>query len=1257
MGGGVHLSVRVPWHDSGWSGSVCRDPLANASCVLLKNVSGRRHDDYEVANAGRPLNEVDVSRIGCMTERGSFLSPHSYELTQEHPYRFNPTLRGLLRPTPVTVPAYGVHATPYFWLHRANVEDVRQEFDVDYRDELEEFVDRELNYKPAWVLHGDNQRTLIERFFADVDVGSALVFFYAKHSPFDGSRTGGPLLVGAARITDVELPGRWETSGPVPFPNHMWETSVRHSLRPDGTDGILLPVAELARMEARGEEVADALAWAPEHGGREFAYVTERVSDDTAIATLERLFHAAQRCQALGLDVPDHSLQWLSDRIGEMWSMRGPAPGLGAVLGAVGFPYGAVLARAIARHAPDDTDPWDILTGAIARPDRYPDEISRGITATPRKVWATFSDIQRRVLRLLSRFQLTTEQARALFASDGIDLTPEELIEDPYLAYICMVGTASPVAFDVVDRGCFPQAGIRARFPMEEPSAMTDGADARRVQALVVWVLEEAALAGDTLMPLREVIRTIEERRLAEGCPLTEQTFVAHGLHPTRVSYDPESPDWPPLLGTELADGTPAFKLARLETTARVIRRAFDTQLSRPRAVPPDDLADNLAQALPSMVDDDPAELRARQEKKVALAELFAAPLSVLNGRAGTGKTTLVKALVSRAEVKGKGVLLLAPTGKARVQLQTKVGQGYEAQTLAQFLSKYQRYDGATGTYLTRGGQPRAPRVGTVVVDECSMLTEEQLAALLDVLIPPDRLILIGDPRQLPPIGAGRPFVDLITRLTARVKPPRFPRVAGGYAELTELRRQQGEVRDDLMLATWFSGDEIPQGFDEVWQRLRTGRDMDSLAAIPWGATRHSEVIDKGLAQELDVAGPEAPGRFETSYGGRRDGPWMKFPTGEGGAAKMSEAWQILTPTRGHAWGTVEINRHLKRSYRRRALSAALKRRYERTVPQPIGAEQIVLGDKVLNNRNMRSGGWPRKTGLDYVANGEIGVVVGAIGKRGKPPQWTNVEFSSQIGVTYGYRGDDEDDPALELAWAITIHKSQGSEFDTVFVVLPGSARRLSREMLYTALTRQQKRVVLLHERPIDELLELTRSTGSETAHRLTDLFVRPDPKPVRFADGTEAGMLDANLVHVTADGTLVRSKNEVIVAGILDTVAPGLWTYEQPLSLNGQTRYPDFTIVSPDGRTIYWEHLGMLDNPHYEAAWRHKERWYSEGGILPYDQGGGPHGTLIHTDDRAGVNVAAWTELAGQVIGPVVPGPRTEPTKRTRKTPPGKHK
>ncbi|WP_206024461.1 hypothetical protein [Rhodococcus sp. 14C212] len=97
--------------------------------------------------------------------------------------------------------------------------------------------------------------------------------------------------------------------------------------------------------------------------------------------------------------------------------------------------------------------------------------------------------------------------------------------------------------------------------------------------------------------------------------------------------------------------------------------------------------------------------------------------------------------------------------------------------------------------------------------------------------VPPDRLILVGDPRQLPPIGEGRPFVDL-ERAARAGHDGRWPAVAPGWAEPTVLRRQQGHVRDDLMLAKWFAGDEIPEGFDDVWERIRRGEEMPSLRAV-----------------------------------------------------------------------------------------------------------------------------------------------------------------------------------------------------------------------------------------------------------------------------------------------------------------------------------------------------------------------------------------------------------------------------------------
>src|ERR1700761_7798718 len=108
----------------------------------------------------------------------------------------------------------------------------------------------------------------------------------------------------------------------------------------------------------------------------------------------------------------------------------------------------------------------------------------------------------------------------------------------------------------------------------------------------------------------------------------------------------------------------------------------------------------------------------------------------------------------------------------------------------------------------------------------------------------------------------------------------------------------------------------------------------------------------------------------------------------------------------------------------------------------------------------------PRKKGLNYIANGEIGVVVGQfkLPSHTYPgrPKYTEVEFSSQKGYKYIFKSgefSEEGNTPLELAYALTVHKSQGSEFKKVFLVIPNPCLLLTREMLYTALTRQKEKV------------------------------------------------------------------------------------------------------------------------------------------------------------------------------------------------------
>lgn len=142
--------------------------------------------------------------------------------------------------------------------------------------------------------------------------------------------------------------------------------------------------------------------------------------------------------------------------------------------------------------------------------------------------------------------------------------------------------------------------------------------------------------------------------------------------------------------------------------------------------------------------------------------------LSVLAGPAGTGKTTVVKAFLKSPQIKAEGTLLLAPTGKARVRL-GNMSADIQALTIAQFLTRQGFFDWDTMTPCVPEDAEKRKYCGAknVIIDECSMLTCKDFYVLMKALDLKNinRIILIGDPFQLPPIGPGRPFADLFNYL------------------------------------------------------------------------------------------------------------------------------------------------------------------------------------------------------------------------------------------------------------------------------------------------------------------------------------------------------------------------------------------------------------------------------------------------------------------------------------------------------------
>ncbi|MFL5614834.1 MAG: AAA family ATPase [Gemmatimonadaceae bacterium] len=854
-----------------------------------------------------------------------------------------------------------------------------------------------------------------------------------------------------------------------------------------------------------------------------------------------------------------------------------------------------------------------------------PKELTRDLKELS-PTWTGLSAERRSLIRLLSRFELSREQADALYEADsrrkaGWDAADKEILGNPYRIYEISRHDPEGVGLLAVDRGVFPDDVVRNRHPLEAPSGLDSQIDIRRVRAASVQVLETAADNGHTLVPINQLVSAIADLAMSPPCPVTGDSLAA-----AAESMKPEIVSIP-------IDDKRALQLTRYQDLGDEIRKQVNGRVAGKRHSIIKDWPAIIAARFGAPKDYE--EETAQQEKVAALQELASSRISVLAGPAGAGKTSMLAMLCAQSEIQADKVLLLAPTGKARVRMQELAGaSGGKALTVAQFLNQHGRYDTNSGRYFI-SDSPKASAYGTVIIDEASMLTEDMLGALFNAFSGVKRFLLVGDPSQLPPIGAGRPFVDIVTRLRPPEYEELFPRVAPGYAELTKERRQIGNQRPDLKLARWFSGSRPGPAEDDIFD---APLDTDCLRFVEWkDADDFQDRLLAVLVDELGLEGPDDIAEFNRKLGGKDSGQYQYFNAGWGGrsgaAVAAIEDWQVLSPIRNQPYGVGSINRQVHERFRKGLVELATSRR--RPIPKPFGAERIVYGDKVINLANHRRDGrkvYPADGALGYLANGEVGIAVGLF-KLGAYPNVLKVEFSSQRGFTYDFYGSDftdEGNVALELAYALTVHKAQGSQFGRVILVLPDAHPLLSRELIYTALTRHQNRVIVMHQGPRSGLKGFAAPHRSETARRMTNLMKECRMLEVPLQKGSV--FLQEGLIHRTSKGLPVRSKSELIIAEAL-TNAKIDFEYERALVLGGQTRYPDFTIQDEiAGRTIFWEHLGMLDRADYRAGWDAKLAWYRKNGVLPVSEGDGPTGVLlVTTETNGGFDMAGVTQLIQQ--------------------------
>lgn len=382
-----------------------------------------------------------------------------------------------------------------------------------------------------------------------------------------------------------------------------------------------------------------------------------------------------------------------------------------------------------------------------------------------------------------------------------------------------------------------------------------------------------------------------------------------------------------------------------------------------------------------------------------AVIESIKHGLLILTGGPGTGKTTTINTMIQFFESEGLSILLAAPTGRAAKRMTEATG--YEAQTIHRLLEvNGNPEEESTGGFLRNRENPLEADV--IIIDEMSMVDLNLMHALLSAVVQGTRLILVGDVDQLPSVGPGSVLKDIISS-------ERFHVVT-----LTKIFRQAGES-DIIMNA----------------HKINAGEPVE---------------LNKKSRDFFFVKCDEA----DTIIGGIIALIQRKLP--QYVQAHPNEI-QVMTPTRKGLLGVERINVILQKY-----LNPADEKKTEREINGRLFRE----GDKVMQIKNNYQLEWEICTRFGLTVDKGMGVFngdMGVISEINEYKETVEVEYDEGRKVKYGFDMVDE----LELAYAITVHKSQGSEYPAVILpLLPGPKLLYNRNLLYTAVTRAKKCLTII---------------------------------------------------------------------------------------------------------------------------------------------------------------------------------------------------
>ena len=558
----------------------------------------------------------------------------------------------------------------------------------------------------------------------------------------------------------------------------------------------------------------------------------------------------------------------------------------------------------------------------------------------------------RQIMEFFALHHLPAELAVRTYKRYG-DSTIELLYDDPYL----LMDEELEADFAAVDQ-----------FAIDLGVA---GDDPRRVEAGVQFELNYNLTGGHSVRPEDKLAAATARLRQVEEDAVRQA--LERLLEAERLNRDA-------LAGITVIY-LPRLYEAETESTRRLLEFAGNT-FPAPK---------NLDKLIRSVAHDSGIDYSGQQLE--AIREAATSGLLLITGGPGTGKTTILNGILELLGRMQLRCLLAAPTGRAAKRLSEVTGE--DASTIHRLLEA--GIDPATGKMFFARDEENPLKCDAVVVDEMSMVDVQLLHSLLRAIPQGKRLILVGDPDQLPPVGPGFPFGDM---LRSGVLPT---------VHLTEIFRQAQQSLI-VMNAHRVNHGEMP--------------DLRCVTSDFFFMRRNNEEAVCSLIRDLCA---------------------VRLPQKMGIPADQI---QVLSPTRKGAVGTVNLNRLLQA-----ALNPPAPEKKERAFGDYLFRE----GDRVMQIHNNYDILW-KKTDGSMVGAGIFNGDVGILQSIDTGAETLTVLFDDKV-AEYDFTQLNE----LEPAYAMTVHKSQGSEYRAVVLAAwNGSPYLLSRSILYTAITRARELLVIV---------------------------------------------------------------------------------------------------------------------------------------------------------------------------------------------------